>query len=177
MKPIIFSTPMVRIAEPERHGMANTRVYRIWCWMIDRCRNDRQGNYGKRGITVCGRWVNSFKAFYADMGDPPSAKHSIDREDMNGHYEPGNCRWATNTMQARNTTRNTVLYFRGRRATIAEWSDRTGLKQATICYRLSAGWTISEALTTPVISRLPKVKPWTLIGMSRSSWYRAGRPS
>lgn len=52
------------------HGMSHTRVFKIWLGMIDRCKNDRQGNYGKRGIRVCNRWLNSFKNFYSDMGGP-----------------------------------------------------------------------------------------------------------
>jgi len=140
--------------------------------MLDRCRNKR-GSYGRRGITVCERW-QTFEDFFADMGEPPSAEHSIDRIDNNGHYEPGNCRWATRTQQARNTSTNTVLEHDGRAMTIAEWSATTGIKDSTICVRLyDLGWSVARALTTPAAQKLPEPQPWLRVGMSRSAWYRA----
>lgn len=78
--------------------------YRIWSLMRDRCRNpknNRWDRYGGRGIAVCERWAD-FTTFFADMGERPSLKHSIDRIDNDGNYEPGNCRWATASQQVNN---------------------------------------------------------------------------
>lgn len=91
-------------ARSKRHGMDGTKVYSAWRSMRQRCENPRAQvwfDYGGRGITVCERW-QSFDAFYADMGDPPSTEHSLDRIDNEGNYEPGNCRWATRSEQRRN---------------------------------------------------------------------------
>lgn len=81
------------------------REYKIWQSMKYRCDtllSRKFPRYSERGITVCDRWKNSFEDFYADMGPAPSDRHSIDRIDNDGNYEPNNCRWATDTLQALN---------------------------------------------------------------------------
>lgn len=91
------------------HGAARngktTGEYNSWKAMRNRCY--RKGNnfykeYGGRGITVCDRWLHSFENFLADMGERPSPKHSIEREDVNGNYTPENCHWATMSEQIAN---------------------------------------------------------------------------
>lgn len=87
------------------HGLTKTPEYRSWAAMKTRCLNT--GNhayklYGGRGITICSQWLNSFETFLRDMGPRPTAKHSLDRIDTNGNYEPENCRWATTSEQGRN---------------------------------------------------------------------------
>lgn len=92
-----------------KHGMRKAPEYNSWDAMIQRCCNPntkRYHYYGGRGITVCERWRNSFENFYADMGPKPTPKHSIDRINNDGNYEPGNCRWATQSEQNFNTRRS-----------------------------------------------------------------------
>lgn len=91
-----------------KHGFGTRKnkcvEYRTWKAMRKRCSNPKFEDfkyYGGRGIKVCDRW-NEFTNFYADMGPRPSSTHSIDRIDVNGNYEPTNCRWATPTEQSRN---------------------------------------------------------------------------
>lgn len=89
----------------QRGGGTTSREYEAWCSMIGRCEtesNTSYDNYGARGVKVCERWRSSFENFLADMGERPSPKHSIDRINVNGDYEPLNCRWVTREEQMRN---------------------------------------------------------------------------
>jgi hypothetical protein len=86
-------------------GGRRTVEYRAWVKLRERCTNPKDKsyiNYGGRGITVCDRWKDSYLNFLADMGRKPSPFMSIDRENNDGNYEPGNCRWATRSQQAKN---------------------------------------------------------------------------
>lgn len=86
-----------------KHLRINTPEYSSWASMIQRCTNPNDAKwsqYGGRGISVCSAWM-SFDGFFIDMGERPAGT-TIDRINVNGNYEPGNCRWATPTIQSRN---------------------------------------------------------------------------
>ncbi|MGH9238774.1 MAG: hypothetical protein ACRD3G_12115 [Vicinamibacterales bacterium] len=126
-----------------------TPEYRSWRAMRDRCGNPKVANYdvyGGRGIRVCERWQNSFEAFLEDMGPKPSAAHTIDRKDRNGHYEPDNCVWATRREQSQHLTSTRLLTFRGRTQSLSAWGRELGLGGSAISRRLKRGWSIEEAL-------------------------------
>lgn len=135
-----------------KHGMHKSRIYRIWKNMKDRCYNKNckaYNNYGGRGITVCSSW-HTFDNFYADMGNPLSEKHELDRKDNNGNYELSNCRWVIHRENNWNRRDNHILTFNGESLCIAEWSEKTGINERTIHKRLKLGWPLARVLTQPV---------------------------
>ncbi len=135
------------IARNTKHGLSHLPEYRRWKDMRARCRNPNNTefkNYGGRGITVCDRW-NNFEVFLSDMGRKPEGT-TIDRIDVNGNYEPSNCRWATAQQQANNTRQNVWLEMDGERHTIAQWSVITGLSESRINHRLRVGKCAKDAL-------------------------------
>lgn len=97
------------MSRSKKHGKSYTPEYRAWADMRQRCNNPNNPSYfryGGRGISVCDRWEESFQNFWDDMGPRPEGKFSIERENNNGNYEPGNCRWALMFEQASNTRKN-----------------------------------------------------------------------
>lgn len=134
------------------HGYSNTPTFTTWQGMLNRCNaktNTNFDKYGGRGITVCSRWLK-FENFLEDMGERPDG-HSLDRIDVNGNYEPGNCRWATQHTQSNNRRDNVIIEFRGEQRTIADWSRHLGINPITLGHRLNTyGWSVERALTTPV---------------------------
>jgi hypothetical protein len=136
------------------HGGTYLAEFTIWQCMKARCDDASDPRYGGRGIRVCDRWIASFEAFLADMGHRPSDGHSIDRyPNADGHYEPGNCRWATLTEQARNRHTNVYLELDGVRLLVQEWAERKGMAYQTLWARLKLGWSTERAITTPVRMR------------------------
>lgn len=138
--------------------LGHPKIYRTWNNMKSRCYRDSPVNhrYKEAGIVVCERWLNGadglsgYKTFSKDMGDPPSDKHTLERINNNGNYEPSNCRWADRKVQGNNTIRNRWIDFNGERKTMAQWGEATGLGAQNIENRLKMKWSIERALTTPV---------------------------
>lgn len=136
-----------------RHGATiggQTKEYKTWAGIKRRTTSEKEQNskyYIGRGIKMCDRWLNSFESFLEDMGKAPSPKHTIDRINNEGDYEPSNCRWATHKEQMQNTRATKWIEFNGERHTQEEWGRITGLGGLTILKRLKRGWTIKEALT------------------------------
>ena len=134
------------------HGMANTRLFRIWLGIRNRCNRptiNRYCDYGGRGITVCDEWNNDFVKFYEwSMANGYRNDLWIERIDNNGNYEPDNCRWATPMEQASNKRNNRYVAINGVTKTVTEWARETGINRETVTQRIRLGHT-GESLIRP----------------------------
>lgn len=134
------------------HGHSQiTRTYRIWGGMKRRClnRNDPAfPHYGGRGIKVCDRWM-AYANFLADMGECPPG-FSIERINVNGNYEPENCKWIPQSDQQNNRTDSQFLVFRGEKMTVSQFARLVGIKVELTVYRITRrGWTPERASHPP----------------------------
>ena len=136
------------------HGFKYTRLYCIWQGIKKRCLNKNTSNYyiyGGRGIKICDEWKNDFKSFHDwafANGYDESAKRgdcTIERIDVNGNYEPSNCRWATMKEQCRNTRSNKLITYNNETRCLMDWSYIFNINYKTLLYRFKKGWTIEKA--------------------------------
>jgi hypothetical protein len=140
----------VAIKLATKHGYSkNSKEYKSWSEAKSRCYNPKTTRYerwGGRGIVMCDRWKNDFVAFLNDMGPRPKGT-SLEREDNDGNYEPGNCKWATNKEQSRNRRTSHKLTYKGKTKTIAEWAEIVNISYDKLYQRITKiGWTVEEAL-------------------------------
>ena len=127
----------------------NTRLGGIYHGMLDRCENsnsDSYKDYGGRGIRVCEEWQTfpPFKKWALENGY--SDMLSIDRIDVNGDYEPSNCRWATSKEQGNNKRDNHYLTYNNETMTVQQWGEKIGINPNTIIHRLRRGWSAYNSL-------------------------------
>lgn len=132
------------------HGMTKTRLFSIWRSMKARCYNKTCGgfqNYGGRGITVCDDWKNSFEKF-RDWAISNGYKDnlSIDRINVNGNYEPSNCRWVTMLDQQSNKTTSHYITYQNKTLTLSQWSRELNIPTSTIYNRIRRGKSLGEIL-------------------------------
>lgn len=130
------------------HGDRGKRLYGIWKGMRERCFTRTSKNYqryGGRGITVCGEW-NDYSAFKEwALANGYREDLTIDRINVNGNYEPENCRWVTYQEQANNTRSNHIIHADGREYTMADYCRAKGLNYKRFSGYLHKGLTVSEA--------------------------------
>lgn len=141
------------VSQTTTHGQSRTLTYKIWTGMKSRCFTPSATgyeNYGGRGISVCGRWMN-FENFLSDMGECPEGM-SIDRKNSDANYSPDNCRWATRKEQNRNQRRLMYLTLGGKTQCASAWADEVGMQVSSLVGRIKRGWPVDKALNTPIRS-------------------------
>lgn len=131
------------IEQNTTHGLANTRLYKIWCGMKKRCFNKNSqsyNNYGGRGISICNEWINNFQAFYDwSISNGYSENLTIERINVNGNYCSDNCRWVTLKEQTKNQ-RKTIRYtLFGIEKPLIEWCDYAEIKNSRAYQRFKNG--------------------------------------
>lgn len=143
------------------HGAAGSREYNSWVNARLRCTSPTDAsykNYGGRGISMCERWATSFENFLADMGVRPEGT-TLDRIDVNGNYEPGNCRWVTPKAQSRNQRKTVFIEIDGERLSLPDWAERSGISEKTIRSRfIRHRWPAKLAVFQPLLAPGQKLK-------------------
>lgn len=137
------------------NGLRYTSLYGVWNEMKQRCFNENSTayiNYGGRGIKVCDEWANDFESFYSwSIDNGYMHGLSIDRINNDGDYEPSNCRWVIDSIQANNKRTNKKYSLDGDEHTVSEWCEIFGIRnKSTVYARLSRGWNIKRALTEKI---------------------------
>ena len=136
------------------HGMSNSKIYRVWRGIINRCENPNHkdyARYGGRGVRVCDEW-KTFDGFYKwAQGSGYAEGLQIDRTDNDGDYRPDNCRWITQ-LENENNRRDTVfIEYNGERISLSNLARKTGINRSTLYDRLfKYGFTLQEAISLPV---------------------------
>lgn len=137
-----------------KHGLAHKeRLYNIWVGMHQRCRDKNTKyykNYGGRGITVCQLWNEyiTFRKWALSNGYDDAL--TIDRIDPDGNYEPSNCRWVSYKVQNNNLRSNVIVTYKGKEMTMKQLAEKVGMSYPLLKERLSRGWTVERAVSTPV---------------------------
>lgn len=133
-----------------KHGKRNTRLYRAWYEMKRKCyKSDRRDYkyYGARGIKVCNEWLNDFMNFYNwSIKNGYQEGLTIDRIDVNGNYEPSNCRWVDMKTQSNNRRSNVYLTYNGKTQTMTQWAEELHLSYSAIKHRHARGWNDEQCL-------------------------------
>lgn len=149
-----------------KHGLRQTRLYGIWNGMLQRCYNPNRPkykDYGARGIGVCDDWRHNFTAFYDwAMANGYNDRLTIDRINNDKDYEPSNCRWVTNAVQANNKSTSKYITYKGETKTVAEWAKEKNINTSTLWLRLfKSNWSIEKSLESPVSQSMNTKKPIT----------------
>ena len=136
-----------------KHGCCRSSLYAVWCGMKARCNNPNNKSwkdYGGRGISVCTEWEDNFVPFKNwALSHGYDKGLSIDRINVNGNYEPSNCRWVTPKEQSNNRRNNKMIELNGIIHTLSEWCGIYNIKPHLVSNRIRRGWSVLDAITKP----------------------------
>lgn len=153
-------THIRRLSNIKKHGTCGHKfeqlnynnIYNAWRAMKKRCylkSNHNYKNYGARGIKVCDEWMNPDTFYNWAIHNGYSKGLSLDRIDVNGNYEPNNCRWVDMKIQQNNRRNNKYITYKGETKTMSEWADKLHLDYTLLKSRLINGWSFDKAISAP----------------------------
>ncbi len=133
-----------------KHEMCYSRLYRIWTDIKQRCQNShctKYEYYGGRGIKMCVEWQDFTNFMNWALNNGYTDTLTIERIDVNGNYEPSNCKWITIQKQQYNKSNNHLITYNGKTQTLTEWAKERGIKPTTLDARINRSrWDIGRAL-------------------------------
>ena len=146
-----------------KHNLSHSRLYRVYAHMKNRCYNEASPNfkyYGARGIRVCDEWLgeNGFLNFYNwATNNGYDENLSIDRVNVDGNYEPSNCKWSNNVEQANNKRNNHYVYYNGNKVTVSQLSRLININRDVLYDRINnLQWCLDRVVNTPVRPKAQK---------------------
>jgi hypothetical protein len=160
----IKSCGCLKAGNGRKHGLHKHPLYTIWQGMKDRCYNKNSCSYpyyGGRNISICDEWKDNFKSFYDwAINNGWNKGLTIEREKVDGNYEPSNCSWIPQSLQSRNQRRTTLLTAFGETKPLWNWwkDHRAKAGWKTIKERIAAGWDAELAISTPTPQWLSRRK-------------------
>ena len=157
------------------HGDSEARLYHIWRRMKDRCNTETDKNYhhyGGRGISVCQEWDDYvvFKEWALNSGY--NEQLTIDRINVDGNYEPSNCRWVDWTVQANNKRNNHYITYKNKTQSMKDWSNELSIDYSTLRRRIGSGWSPESAFNTPIETKEPERIEYNGVTQTIGAWAR-----
>lgn len=149
-----YQSDLAKSGKNKSHCLSNHPLYAVYHSMKARCYRKTCKDYpyyGGRGITICEEWLSDFNNFYKwAISNGYRKGLSIDRINMNGNYEPTNCRWETSKVQNRNTRQNRMIEINGMKKCLSEWCEFYNISRVTVKDRIKKGWSVIDAITLSI---------------------------
>ena len=165
----------MRSRKRRRHGLSKTYFQTTLDGMRGRCLDPNHrnyANYGGRGIGICDRWLfgnaemSAVECFATDMGERPTAYHSVDRIDIHGDYEPSNCRWSLVSYQNRTKRGSATISAALNTFSVKQLCRERGVPYSRVAYRLRRGWPLDAAMREPVHGYVPTEATLAVVALS-----------
>lgn len=142
----------------KKHGSSYKKLYNVWASAKKRCYDEayyNYKNYGARGIIMCNEWLNDYSSFETwALSNGYKEGLFIDRVNVDGNYEPQNCRFITPKQSGNNRRNHTYLTYKGVTKNVTQWAEELNVSDAAIFGRLKKGWSIDKIFNRPFLGKI-----------------------